>query len=159
MRYVPENPWVAVLLLLAAGGCVTGEEGGEAAQWAVAIFPSGAEYSLELARTDQERALGYMFRQEVTSHEGMLFLFDATGVQPFWMRNCMVSLDIIWLDEKLQVVHIAQDAPPCPAGGECPSIEPSAASRYVLEVAAGQAATHGLRVGDVVVILSEPPLF
>jgi uncharacterized membrane protein (UPF0127 family) len=100
-----------------------------------------------------------MFRPEITVHEGMLFLFEETRVHPFWMRNCMVALDIIWLDEHLQVVDIARDAPPCPAGSECPSIEPSGASRYVLEVAAGQAATHGLKVGDVVVIISEPPLF
>ena len=53
MRYVPENLWLGVLVLLAAVGLVSGEQGREAAQWAVAVFPSGAEYSLELARTDE----------------------------------------------------------------------------------------------------------
>ncbi len=127
-------------------------------EWAVAVFPSGAEFALEIAATDRERQLGYMFREEVPAHEGMLFLFGATERHGIWMKNCRVALDIIWLDEDFRVVEIVVGAQPCPADGPCPSMQPMRASRYVLEIAAGRAAEEKLVRGDLVIIHSEPPL-
>ena len=127
-------------------------------EWAVAVFPSGAEFSLEIAATDRERRLGYMFRERVAANEGMLFLFGETERHGIWMKNCRVSLDIIWLDEDFRVVEIAAGAQPCPVDGPCPSMQPMHASRFVLEVAGGRAADEKLAHGDLVVIHSEPPL-
>ncbi len=132
--------------------------GADVPQWAVAIFPSGAEFSLEIAATDGQRRLGYMFREEVPADEGMLFLFGATDRHGIWMKNCRVPLDIIWLDEDFRVVEIAAGAQPCPADGPCPSMQPMRASRYVLEVAGGRAAEEKLTQGDLVIIHAEPPL-
>ncbi len=127
-------------------------------EWAVAVFPSGAEFALEIAATDRERQLGYMFREEVPAHEGMLFLFGATERHGIWMKNCRVALDIIWLDEDFRVVEIAAGAQPCPADGPCPSMKPMRESRFVLEIAGGRAAEEKLALGDLVIIHSEPPL-
>ena len=127
-------------------------------EWAVAVFPSGAEFSLEIAATDRERQLGYMFREKVGANDGMLFLFGVTELHSIWMKNCRVPLDIIWLDEDFRVLEIAAGARPCPAEGPCPSMQPMRASRYVLEIAGGRAAEERLAYGDVVIIHSEPPL-
>jgi len=127
-------------------------------EWAVAVFPSGAEFSLEIAASDRERQIGYMFREDVPENEGMLFLFDATERHGIWMKNCRVSLDIIWLDADFRVVEIAASALPCPADGPCPSMLPMRVSRYVLEVAGGRAAEEKLVQGDLVIIHSEPSL-
>jgi uncharacterized membrane protein (UPF0127 family) len=127
-------------------------------KWAVAVFPSGAEFSLEIAADDRTRALGYMFRERVAANEGMLFVFDTMESHPFWMKNCRVALDIIWLDENLQVVEIAHDQKPCPTQGDCQSVVPMRAARYVLEVAGGTARREGLERGDRVVILAESAL-
>ena len=127
-------------------------------EWAVAVFPSGAEFSLEIAATDRERQLGYMFREKVGAQEGMLFLFGVTDRHGIWMKNCRVSLDIVWLDEDFRVIEIAAEAPPCPSDGPCPSMLPMRASRYVLEIAGGRAAEEKLALGDVVIIHSEPSL-
>jgi uncharacterized membrane protein (UPF0127 family) len=89
----------------------------------------------------------------------MLFLFSDSSRHPFWMKNCRVSLDIIWLDESGRVVEIAHDQPPCPASGPCPSIAPSRPARYVLEIAGGRSRSEGLGPGDRIEIHSEPPLF
>ena len=132
--------------------------GDVAARWAVAVFPSGAEFSLEIAESDAERARGYMFREKVGPTEGMLFLFESPGRHSFWMKNCRVDLDLIWLDAAFRVVHIERDVPPCPAEGECPSIVPFQRGSYVLEVAGGVSAKHELKVGDELVILAEPAL-
>ena len=99
---------------------VTSVVAGPAPDWAVAVFPSGAEFSLEIADSGPERQVGYMFRDEVPPLEGMLFVFDAPERHGIWMRNCRVSLDIIWLDKSFRVLEIFAAAQPCPADGPCP---------------------------------------
>ena len=126
--------------------------------WAVAVFPSGDEFSLEVAADDRSRALGYMFRDEVGPREGMLFVFAETEIHSFWMKNCRVSLDLVWLDESFTVVEVAHRQPPCPPEGECPSILPMRSSRYVLEVAGGIAEQQGLRIGERIIVHSDPPI-
>jgi len=125
---------------------------------AVGILPSGDELLLELAITDEERRVGYMHREEVGLNQGMLFLFGSTDYHGIWMKNCKVALDIVWLDRRLKVVDIAMDRQPCRAKGPCPSAYPSRPAFYVLELAAGRAAGIGLKAGDRLVVLSDPPL-
>ena len=125
-------------------------------EWKVAVFPSGAEFSLEIAADDAARMRGYMFRDRVGPHEGMLFLFDEPGHHAIWMKNCKVSLDIIWLDAAFRVVEIAHDLQPCPEQGPCPSSIPMRSASYVLEVAGGTARREGLEPENVIVLLEEP---
>jgi uncharacterized membrane protein (UPF0127 family) len=146
---------VAVAILLF---CVGATSIHAAPQWAVAIFPSGAEFSLEIAADPESRALGYMFRDKISAGEGMLFVFDAPGSYTFWMKNCRVPLDIIWLDESFRVVDIAHDRQPCPPEAECPGLGPMRAARYVIEVAGGTAKREGLERGDRLTVLAEAEL-
>jgi uncharacterized membrane protein (UPF0127 family) len=122
----------------------------------VAVFPSGAEFSLEVVADPASRRLGYMFREHVGPREGMLFVFEQADRHSIWMKNCKVPLDIIWLDPDFRVVEIARDQPPCPEHGECPSLVPMRTARYVLEVAAGGAAEQDLELGERIRILTEP---
>ena len=123
---------------------------------AVAILPNGAAFTLEVAADDESRARGYMFREHVGPREGMLFVFESSGRHGFWMKNCRVALDLVWLDASRRVVQIAENAPPCPADGPCPVVEPMRPARYVLEFAGGTARREGLRVGDTVSLLTDP---
>jgi len=151
---------VIVLAALAALGLSAGT--GTAlpgrVDWAVAVFPSGAEFDLEIAADPDSRRLGYMFRERVAPDEGMLFLFDAPGRHSIWMKNCEVDLDVIWLDDTWHVIEIAHELAPCPEEGDCPGFAPMRAATYVLEVAGGVAREHGLRIGDRIDIRSQPPL-
>jgi uncharacterized membrane protein (UPF0127 family) len=129
-----------------------------APRWAVAVLPTGHEFALEVAADDASRARGYMGRERVRPREGMIFIFDEDGRHSFWMKDCKVALDMVWLDGNGRVVWVAANQPPCPAVGECPSVAPSSPARYVLEFAAGTAAAESLKAGDPVVVLSDPPL-
>jgi len=124
--------------------------------WRIIVFPSGAEFGLEIATDDASRARGYMFREQVGPEEGMLFVFAESALHSFWMKNCKVSLDIIWLDDELRVVDIARDRKPCPVDGECPSILPVKSARYVLEVAGGTTTHERLQRGDALILLGKP---
>jgi len=112
-----------------------------------AIAPDGHEFRLEIASTPEQRARGYMFRSHVGKEEGMLFIFPRSDFHAFWMKNCLVSLDILWLSEDLTVVFAQSDVPPC-KGDPCPSYPAMSKARYVLEIAAGMAKKTRLRVGE-----------
>ena len=88
----------------------------------------------------------------------MLFVFETPERHGIWMKNCKVALDLIWLDEQLRIVHIVPDRQPCPEEGRCPTVAPMTVASYVLEVAAGTAKREGLKPGQRIEILSEPPL-
>ena len=123
-----------------------------APRWATAVLADGTSFTLEVADTEPARERGYMER-EVGPREGMLFVFDQPGRHSFWMKNCRVALDILWLDAGFRIVHVAAAQPPCPADGPCPSIVPMREAAYTLEFAAGTARSHGLRPGTRVDVL------
>lgn len=111
------------------------------------FFPNGSSITAELARTDEERARGLMFRERIRPDQGMLFVFEEEGLHSFWMKNTLVALDILWLGRDRRIVHIAADVPPCKAD-PCPTYGPDVPATYVLELKAGEARARGLKADD-----------
>jgi uncharacterized membrane protein (UPF0127 family) len=111
-------------------------------------MPSGAVYTLELALTPEEQTLGLMFRESLPERTGMLFVFPETAPHHFWMKNTMIPLDMIWMDEAGRVVFISANTPPCKAD-PCPNYGPDGPVRTVLEIAGGKAEKEGVKVGTV----------
>ena len=110
-------------------------------------FPGGRVIAAEIADTLERIAYGYMFRPEVGEQDGMVFVFPEPGVHNFWMKNTLVPLDIIWMDQTRAIFHIQAATPPCRAD-PCPGYGPLHATSYVLELRAGTAAREGLKAGD-----------
>ena len=74
----------------------------------------------------------------------MFFVFQKDGMYGFWMKDMLVPIDIFWLDDKGQVISIAEEV----ATSSYPNVfYPSAPARYVLETAAGFARTHAIATG------------
>ena len=67
------------------------------------------------------------------------------------MFQCIVPLDIIWMDRNRRIVEISADTPPCTSTNpdNCPSYGGKFDARYVLELNGGDAARYGLKVGDI----------
>ena len=157
----------ATLLLVACsaqkgvtGGSRGSERSGSAAQIegarsVAATTPTGATLVLEVARTTAERARGLMHRAEVPPGTGMIFFFESPARHSFWMFNCLVALDLVWLDAQGTVVDVEVAAPPCPAE-PCESFMPSGAASMVIEVAAHEAARLGLVPGARVLLAPGP---
>jgi uncharacterized membrane protein (UPF0127 family) len=114
-----------------------------------AVLADGSSLSLELALTQEEITQGLMFRPSLPADRGMLFLFEIERVPSFWMKNTLIPLDLLFLGGDGTIVDIVADAQPC-AAEPCPQYIPGHAVWAVLEVNAGTAERHGLKVGDTI---------
>lgn len=135
---------IFVFLLIISLSC-TGQAGRE--EFVRIFFPQGHEVVAELAVTEAQRQRGLMFRDELSENQAMLFVFETEGLYPFWMKNMKFPIDILWLDKDRKIVHIEAEVPACPRD-PCPSYAPSQVAQYVLELRAGWAKRHGLRLYD-----------
>jgi uncharacterized protein len=105
-------------------------------------------FIVEIAKTQKELTRGLMFRGSLQEDRGMLFIFQEDGNYPFWMKNTLIPLDIIWINEEKNIVFINKNTQPCKEE-ICPSVNPGAEARYVLELNGGIAEKIGLSVGDM----------
>lgn len=103
-----------------------------------------ARFSVELADDARERQLGLMHRTEMSASSGMLFVYHQTRELSFWMKNTLIPLDMIFLDESGRVVKIHENARPL----DLTSISSGAPARYVLEINAGMSRALGISVGS-----------
>jgi uncharacterized membrane protein (UPF0127 family) len=137
-------PALAVVLAVAPAGA-------QQPRFATVDFPDRTHVRAELAATEAERERGLMHRTSLGDLDGMLFVFDAPGLHPFWMKDTLIPLDMLWIDAAGKVVSIAESVPPCKTP-ECPTYPPRAAASYVLELNAGFAKKHAVRVGDTLAV-------
>jgi hypothetical protein len=117
--------------------------------------PAGARHAVtvELARTDAERERGLMHRRTLADGQGMLFLFAESERRAFWMKNTLIPLDMIFVDDGGRVVGIVENAQPLTLAPRAPGVP----SRYVLEVPGGWSARHGVAPGARVRFEHVPP--
>ena len=101
---------------------------------------------LEVAKTVEQQAMGLMYRTSLPDDRGMLFDFKSAWSVNFWMKNCKISLDMIFLlDGVVEAIELS--APPCTAD-PCPTYGPDTAVDQVIELRGGRAAELGVKVGD-----------
>lgn len=103
----------------------------------------GLRIGVEVADSEDERMRGLMFRPELPSGQGMLFVWPDESRRQFWMRNTCVPLDMVFIARDGTVVGVVEQATPmtdAPRFVPCPSM-------YVLEVNGGWARGHGLVPG------------
>lgn len=96
---------------------------------------------VQIADTTPLLTRGLMFQDELPFDQGMLFVFEGEERRSIWMLNMQFPLDILWLDNEGNVVHIEKNVPPCKTALEtvsCPSYKgDNKFAKYVLEVTAG----------------------
>ena len=138
--------WLFVFL---AGCRETGDPIADIAARSVTL-PDGTKILAEVKLDAAGQAVGMMYRDSLAKDRGMLFYNSQPVRQPYWMHNCKIALDIIWLDPAKKVVEIAADSPPCQKPAQaCPNYGGHELSQYVLELNGGQAKLHGVTIGRV----------
>jgi len=104
-------------------------------------------FDVELALTSEEKNQGLMFRDYLGENKGMLFVYAMEEKYGFWMKNTLIPLDIIWLNQNKEVIFISKNNQPC-ENNKCPTINPDQKAKYVLELNKGTTDKIGLAVGD-----------
>jgi hypothetical protein len=147
-----------VLALFAASCSGASHTGGTPTTPATAAPPlpttslryAGGSITVEVAKTEPDRERGLGYRDALAASTGMLFDLEQAVVPAFWMKGMRFPLDMVWISEDKRVVAVAADVPPEPgvADARLRRYSPGAATRYVLELNAGDAARLGLHAGD-----------
>lgn len=101
-------------------------------------------FSVEVMRTDADRARGLMYRRTMAPDRGMLFDFERDQPVTMWMKNTYLPLDIVFIRRDGTIARIAPDTEPL-SMKIIPSGEPVLA---VLELNAGTSAKLGIKAGD-----------
>jgi uncharacterized membrane protein (UPF0127 family) len=131
---------LAVISVLAPGFCAKNK-------FIQVFLPNGKAVTAELAITDFERAKGLMFREQINPDQGMLFVFEDEGLHSFWMKNMVISIDILWLNKEKRIVHIEERVPPCKED-PCPPYASKIPAMYVLELKTGSIQENNLKLFD-----------
>ena len=117
----------------------------------ISFVLAGKTYELELADTPEKRTIGLMNKSFMPVNEGMLFVFDSSGIYPFWMKDTKIALDMIWVNDSGEIVFIKENAQPCSniVSAICTSVIPGIKpAKYVIELNGGQSKELGLKIGD-----------
>lgn len=130
---------VMMYSLLITGSAISDEVSFETKQ----LILGGEKYSIEIARSAEQRNRGLMFRDQMEQRDGMLFIYPRSGYHRIWMKNTLITLTVIWIDENSQIIDI-KILPPC-VQSPCPSYGVSKPSKYVLELSDGN---HHLESGQ-----------
>jgi uncharacterized membrane protein (UPF0127 family) len=103
-----------------------------------------AGIDIELALDDTQRQLGLMYRDTLAENQGMLFVFDNEEVRSFWMKNTVLSLDMIFVNARNEIVTIHKHTTPYSEE----TYESTRPAKCVLEVNAGYIDKQKISVGD-----------
>jgi uncharacterized membrane protein (UPF0127 family) len=103
-------------------------------------------FQVEIAKNDADRAYGLMGRASRPANQGMLFVFDKVQDSAFWMKNTLIPLDIIFINENGSIRTIYPMAKPF----SHTIIKSDGPVRAGLEINGGIAKKLGLRPGDIV---------
>ncbi len=123
----------------------TGAHAGACSENTIELRSGGvqAQFNIELAVTAAEQAQGLMYRESMPQFDGMLFIYERPHAVSFWMKNTLIPLDMLFIDETGTVKRIKenatpQDTTPIPGGDDI---------QYVLEINGGLSALLSLEEG------------
>jgi len=104
-----------------------------------------ADFAVEIARSDDEKARGLMYRRQFPQDRAMLFVFaPEERVVTMWMDNTPLPLDMIFADKQGKIVYIYERAEPF-SHRLISSLHPVS---YVAELRAGQVKAHAVKAGQ-----------
>ena len=105
---------------------------------------SAQKYTLEKATSSAAQVKGLGGRDTLAPSAGMLFEYEDNTQRCIWMKDMRFNIDVIWVDATNRVVSIVPDLKP-----DSYPQSYCANALKVIELNAGTASKHGLRVGQI----------
>lgn len=113
------------------------------------VLINGQVIAVEIADEPEEWARGLMGRRSLPEGSGMLFVFPDKQTRTFWMKDTLIPLDIIYIDDD-RVVDLATLNPATQK--DIPRHTSRLPANYVLEVRAGTIGRLGIIIGSEIQI-------
>jgi uncharacterized membrane protein (UPF0127 family) len=140
---------LVLLMMLAAAAPAVAQSGSfaafETADLRIETADGGEHaFQVEIAETGDQRAQGLMFRRQMAADAGMLFLFGGSEVRAMWMKNTLIPLDMLFIDETGKIVRIEERTVPHSER----AIVSGGPVSAVLELNAGTASRLEIEPGD-----------
>ncbi len=108
-----------------------------------------SKLKVEIADSEEERVRGLSGREGLERKSGLLFVFKKSDIHSIWMKDMKFSIDIIWIADNMQVIHIQENVTPETYPATFSSDRPA---RFVLEVPAGFVSKEGIKNGDLMTV-------
>ena len=105
------------------------------------------KFTVEVATTRGQMEQGLMFRRSLAPDTGMIFDYGGLAMAAMWMKNTLIPLDMLFVDQRGRIINIHERAVP----GSLDPIAAAAPARAVIELNGGTAARLGIKPGDRVI--------
>ena len=140
--------FLLIFLLIFLSGCAKKIDG--QTQTSIYIGKNLIKINAEIADDNLERENGLMFREHLNENSGMLFMFENEEQQTFWMKNTLIPLDIIFIDNAFKIIDIKY-AIPCDKD-PCRLYESTKPAKYVLEMNGNFTSLNNIKIGDSLIL-------
>jgi len=101
-------------------------------------------FNVEIARKKIDREKGLMFRKNLSLDKGMLFIFPNESKVSMWMKNTLISLDIIFISKNYKIVDIINNAKVMSNEVLTSKVK----AKYALEINAGLVKKLNIKIGN-----------
>jgi len=124
----------------------------------IGITIGGEKFDLEIAKNLSQKSRGLSGRQKLCRNCGMIFIYSNEGTYPFWMKNTLIPLDMIWVNKNGVITDIvtANPKPNIPMA-KLTLYKNTSPARYIIELNADRSKELGLKVNTK--IWTNPPIF
>ncbi len=105
-----------------------------------------------VAQTEKDRQIGLSNRKSLEKNQGMLFIFDKPDIYPFWMKNMLFPIDIVFIKDSTIVTIYKNVQPPNNFNENLKLYTPTAPINRVLELPANEVDSLGVKEGSTLSI-------
>ena len=102
------------------------------------------EFLVEVAKTTAEKERGLIGKEYLGENQGMLFIYKQPQQVTFWMKDMLIPIDIIWIENR-RIIGFQENL--LPDNGEKLYYSPGKID-YVLEIKAGEITKRRIKVGE-----------
>jgi uncharacterized membrane protein (UPF0127 family) len=110
-----------------------------------------AKFFVAIANSKPKQAYGLMNLENLPQKQGMIFEFEEAKIISMWMKNTLISLDMVFIDENNLISHVKTNAKPY----SLEIISSQKPAKKVLEINAGLAEKFGIKVGQKIILKSK----
>jgi uncharacterized membrane protein (UPF0127 family) len=149
--YLHLTTLIARIALMTSILCVFSTATADQIKLGTVTFGTQEPIEIEIADTEELRAKGLMHRTQLAENQGMLFVYPDEALRGVWMKNTLLSLDVLFLSADGKIVSILHKLIPC-TQEPCPIYTSTTDAGYMLEVNAGFVDRHQLTTGQDLII-------